>query len=169
MATYDIDELLRRHKEMYRVGYDILNVLGDDPNQWTPTERVVIQCTRFLGITGSGFENFVGNVSISCLFPCLEGLRAVRDNVGTKAIERVVQVFAEYGVVADDRTTWAREADWNVWNGTESTLDEIESRLKEIDDEFIEQIWDDEGPDSLSEALKEYIYNHIEDLRIRKS
>lgn len=164
MPSYDIDELLRKHDWIYRVSFDIWNTLGEDTSQWNQAERVIIGCTQFNVVIGNGFSDFVGNVHPRHFFECLEGLRAVRDNVSSRTAELVVVVFAEYGVKATEEATWDHMFDLD-----ENSDAELDARIREIDDKFIHQICDDKGPDSLREALTEYIHSHIHELRSRKA
>lgn len=107
MASYDIDQLLRKHDSIYLVGMEIWSAVGSDKTRWTAPERVIISCTQFNIVIGNGFCGFLGCVHPKHFFECLEGLRAVRDNLSSRAAEAFVSVLAEYGITHSDEATWA--------------------------------------------------------------
>ena len=161
MSTYDIDDLLRKHDSIYRVGMEIWKAIESDKSNWTAPERVVIGCTQFNVGIGNGFWNFLGCVHPRHFFECLD--RAVRDNLSSRAAETFVSVLAEYGITYEDPTTWDRVDDLD-----EESAAKLEARVQEID-EVAAEICDGRGPDSLRQALKEYVHNHVHELRLRKN
>ena len=163
MATYDIDELLRKHDSIYCVGMEIWNAIGSDKSHWTVPERVIIGCTRFNIVIGNGFWDFLGCVHAKHFFECLEGLRAVRDNLSSRAAETFVSVLAEYGITYSDEATWDRVDDLD-----EESDAKLQARVREID-ELAAEMCDGRGPDSLREALADYIHSHIHELRLRNN
>jgi hypothetical protein len=137
--------------------------LGEDKSEWTQAERVVIGCTQFNINIGNGFWNFTGCVHPRHFFNCLEGLRAVRNNLSTRTAELAASLFAEYGIMESDEATWD-----NIDELDDASYERLEARVREIDERFIKEIWNDKGADSLREALQEYIQEHIAEFRRRK-
>jgi hypothetical protein len=72
-------------------------------------------------------------------------------------------LFAEYGIMESDEATWD-----NIDELDDASYERLEARVREIDERFIKEIWNDKGADSLREALQEYIQEHIAEFRRRK-